>query len=177
MTLFGNGTVRLREGLWEEQRMELDDLEPEELASTLAELGRIRASIELPPSPLDSGVVDGQWVERCEVVLELEGAAPWSHRFSPYEIPPLAVASLIHVADDLAEHTRPPAGPDRLPADYEPRSGDVLRSVDGERFRVLRPTIDGEGLELQGLDAPVRIFVALDGLSEAFVALESRAPR
>jgi hypothetical protein len=170
LTLFANGTVRLRQGLWQSQEMTLDELTPEELSSYLRELEKISSRLAADES-LPAEIVGGGWVEKCEIRLALPGAEVWSHAFSPYEIPPLAVVNLIHVAEDLAGFTRPLAPPQRLPADYRPQLGDVLRTAEGERFEVVRFTLDRRGVELEGLDAPVQIFVALDDLDEAFAGL------
>ncbi len=176
VTLFANGTVRLREGLWDHQGMYLAELSPEELSSALERLEEIVAGDSAGEPPPPQGV-EGDWLERCELHLALAGAAAWSHVFSPYEIPPLVVSGLIHVAEDLAALTRSPKPPERLAADYRPQQGDVLRTANGERFEVVRWTLDRRGVELMGLDSPVQIFVALDDLDEAFVAREGEAGR
>ena len=177
VTLFANGTVRLREGLWENQALYLDELLSEELASYLARFEEVLASADRRTTDLAVNVPSGSWVDACEIRLALPGREPVAYDFSAWEVPPLVVAGLVHVAEDLAEFTRPVAAASRLPADYEPRPGDVLRSVEGERFRVVNLTIDGRGLELEGVEVPLRIFVALDQLGEAFAALEKQGGR
>ncbi len=172
VTLFANGTVRLREGLWEHRELYLDELLPEELASALRRLDDIHRGADRRSTSLPTAVVTGRWVESCEIRLALPEAEEWSYRFSNYEVRPLELASLIQVAEDLAENTQPLTVRDRMPAGYRPRSGDVLRTAEGERFRVMGLTTDGRGVELQGLDSPLLIFVALDALGEAFAALE-----
>lgn len=106
VTLFASGTVRLREGLWDSQEMYLGELAPEELASALDKLAEIRSEIEDPTVKI--GRVDREWVEECEIELALPDSIAWSHRFSPVGMPPLIVSRLVAVAEDLAEHTRPP---------------------------------------------------------------------
>jgi hypothetical protein len=118
-------------------------------------------------------VAEGRWVERCEVRLALPDAAEWSYRFSAYEVAPLELGSLIQVADDLAENAKPVASRDEIRAGYRPAPGDVLRTAEGQRFRVVRKTSDGRGLELQGLDSPLSIFVPFDAIGEAFAVLET----
>ncbi len=171
VTLFANGTVRLREGLWDSQEMYLDELTPEELESALRRLQEIGAE-ELAGVSRPPETIGGEWVERCELHVALADTAAWSLAFSPYEIPPLVAANLIHLAEDLAALTHPPKPAERLPAGYRPQPGQVLRTADGERFEIVRWTLDRRGVELTGLDSPVQIFVALDELDEAFVALE-----
>jgi hypothetical protein len=195
VTLFANGTVRLRQGSWESQELWLEELLPEELESVLDRLAEVESSMgELgtvgetgaieQPAPRGGTVgsdphrgVLGRWVERCEIVIALPDRRRRTLRFSPSEIPPLQVAALGLVADDLASFTRPPVPEEHLPADYEPRPGDVLRGADGQLFEVLRFTADKRGIELQGVDSPLRIFVGLEQLGEAFVGVEELAQR
>ncbi len=172
VTLFANGTVRLREGPWGERELYLEELLPEELESTLRRLGDIQSGAERRSSSLPTSVAAGDWIERCEIRLALPDAEAWSHQFTDYEVPPLEIASLIQVADDLAERTRPLTARDRIPAGYRPQRGDVLRTAEGERFQVVGPTTDGRGVELRGLDTPLQIFVSLAELGEAFASLE-----
>ncbi len=173
ITLFANGTVRLREGLWEKREMYLDELGPQALASKLRLLEEIYAAgaNDQFTQPIAEGP-GGRWVEKCQVTLALRDRRPFTYRFSRYDVPPLRVSRLIHIAEELAETTRPPAGVERLPADYEPRVGDILRTAEGKRFKVVRHTSDERGVELRGLEEPLSIFVALSELGEAFVALE-----
>lgn len=175
ITLFANGTVRLREGPWDDQKLYLDELSPEALEDNLrllrnvdADRGsdRIREPVERGPG--------GHWIERCEVRLDLpEFSKPVDYELSAFDIPPLGVARIIQIAEELAQYVRPaekaPAG---IPADYEPQYGDVLTTAEGYRYEVLRLTSDERGVELQGLDQPLRIYVAKTEISEAFVSLE-----
>ena len=177
VTLFANGTVRLRQGLWEEQELYLDELLHEELASYLTRLREVVDSADERTTDLVANVPAGSWVDACEIRLALPGRSPATWEFSAYEVPPLVVAGLVHIAEDLAEFTRPLVDSDRLPADYEPRPGDVLRSIEGERFRVVNLTLDRRGVELEGLEVPLRIFVPLDQLGEAFASLEKQGGR
>jgi len=195
VTLFANGTVRLRQGSWESQDLWLEELLPEELESVLGRLAEIEGSMEELGTVGETGAIEkpvrrggavgsdpdrgvlGRWVERCEIVIALPERRRRTLRFSPSEIPPLQVAALGLVAEDLASFTRPPVPQERLPADYEPRPGDVLRGADGQLFEVLRFTADERGIELQGVDSPLRIFVGLEQLGEAFVGVEKLAKR
>ncbi len=175
VTLFANGTVRLRQGLWESQEMFLDELEPEELAQYLSLLRETRASLDSAVPQLPPTSPEGDWVERCELHLELPGAEPARLSLSRYQIPTLAVTRLVNIAEDLADYTRPLDPPERLPAGYEPRHGDVLRTAEGDRYRVVGLTSDGKGLEVESLDAPIRVFYRLEDLNEVFTALVKRA--
>lgn len=178
VTLFGNGTVRLWDGPPGEEEMLLGELALEELDGVLA---RLEAE-DLSEAPAEYHGVEGEWVEEC--VLELpwladgpaagEGESP-TFRFSPYARLPLALSRVAAVARELgavAEEERSLG----LPQDYEPRRGDVLVRTDGVRFRVVQLTDDGKGVELQGLDQPLTLYVAPDALGEMFEAVESRTP-
>lgn len=176
VTLFGNGTVRLREGLLEEQTLLLDELEPEDLRSYLGRLARIRTGDGLPNPDQLGGGVTGDWVERCEVRLRLADTEPLDLAFGRLDSLPLAVAHLIEIADELAASTRPLDPPRRLPRGYRPRPGDVLSKEAGARYRVVNLTADGEGVEMEAFDEPVRIFYRIDELRQVFVELEYRDP-
>ncbi len=172
VTLFANGTVRLRQGPWEEQRLYLDELLREELGSYVAQLREIQASAERRSVELPSGVPVGEWAEECEIRLALAGAEPVTYSFTAYEIPPLEVSRLIHVAEDLASFTRTPEKAARLPEGYRPRTGDVLRTRTDRLFRVVMMTSDERGVELEELGTPVMMVVPVDELGETFAALE-----
>lgn len=176
ITLFANGTVRLRQGPWEAQELYLDELTPEALEANLRLLRDIHSDRELDRilEPVGRGP-DGNWTEHCEVYLALpERDEPLRYEFSSYDIPPLAIARVIQVAEALADFALPITEEERLPADYEPQFGDVLRTVEGLRFQVLRLTVDRKGVELQGIDQPMRLYVALDDLATAFTTIEHR---
>ncbi len=177
VTLFANGTVRLRQGLWDDQELQLDELLPEELQTTLGTLRRLHASGDpLAAGSLHSGP-QGDWVDACELVLALPGEPTEQWEFTPLEIPALIVSQLIQVAEDLADFTRPLAVADRVPTDYRPSRGDVLVTTEGKRYRVVALTIDGRGVELEGIDTPLRIFVSLDELSNAFASVGEQGRR
>lgn len=180
ITLFANGTVRLREGPWHDQKLYLNELDPEAVEDNL----RVLRSLDLERGidririPVEQGI-GGRWMERCRVRLDLpELAEPVEYELSSFDVPPLAISRLIHIAEELAKYVRPVAEePTGIPAGYEPKFGDVLRTAEGLRFKVLRLTSDKRGVELEGIDQPLRIYVALTELSQAFVVLEERDDR
>ena len=64
---------------------------------------------------------------------------------------------------------------DELPADYDPRPGDVVKRVgDGALFRVIAFTGDGKGVELRGVDLPLEVYVPRDQIRNNFTELVSR---
>ncbi len=173
ITLFANGTVRVREGSWEDQKLYLDELLPEELASTIGQLGEIQTSADPIQTEFPRSAPSGDWVDQCEILLALPSAASESWSFSNLQVPPLAVGQLVQLAEDLASYTRTPMPEQRvLPLNYKPRRGDILRELEGGRFKVIDLTTDGLGVELEGLDSPLRIFVPIAEIAESFRTLE-----
>jgi hypothetical protein len=62
-----------------------------------------------------------------------------------------------------------------LPESYEPKPGDFVRRDDGELFEVIALTSDGKGVELNGINQPVTIYVALADFRSVFVSKENRS--
>ena len=166
VTLFANGTVRVWDGLLESQRMTLGELGPDELAAFVRRLREQDFSEVAPVSG-----TEGEWVERCTLELELVGEPPRTYSFGRYDALPLALASVVRLADEVALVALPL---DRLPQGYDPLPGDVLRRVDGVLFEVLRRTADGKGVELRGKEQPLLLFVRPEDLRAEFDALVSR---
>ena len=174
-TLFENGTLRLRE--LPGDGLVLRELTPEELHDILArlareDLGEVKA---LPTT------VDGAWIERCELWLDLVEGRPRHLAFGRLDTLPLALARVLAVVDELGRRAEDTAEANRqaseLPADYYPQAGDVLVKRDGKRFRVVTITVDKRGVELAGQEQPVTIYLALTELRGEFVSLEKRELR
>jgi len=168
VTLFANGTVRLREGLGKEPRMQLGEIGPVELDGYLR---RLEAE-DLSEVHDRHESAEGTWVERCTLRVALDGKPPRELAFSRYDSLPLPVATIVRVADELADHTR---AVNALPHGYRPHPGDVLRRADGVLFRVVGFTADKLGLELQGVEQPLVLYVRPEDLPALFEALVSRA--
>ncbi|RMH21244.1 MAG: hypothetical protein D6696_06255 [Acidobacteria bacterium] len=173
VTLFGNGTIRLRQGLKAEERMDLAELGPEELAGYLQELARRDPTRTLGDVTIDLQGPTGLFVEQCELRLQLPGQPPEGYRFSRYDAGSLELRRLIRIAERLAARAEPDEAR-RLPAGYWPRIGDVLENVYGHRYRVLWVTEDGLGVELDGIDQPIRMLISIAALPQVFVAVERR---
>lgn len=170
LTLFGNGTVRLFDGPPGEEEMELGELDPDALDGVLARL----ASEDLSEAPARYPGVEGDWVERCVLELPLrDGDGPASFRFSRYSSLPLELSRVVAVAEELVAVAAGERGKG-LPHDYAPRPGDVLRREDGARFKVVGFTSDEKGVELEGLDVPLTLYLAPDALADRFVEVVSR---
>jgi hypothetical protein len=194
VTLFANGTVRVWDGLLGNQRMMLGELVREEVAGYLDRLHAIDLA-EVPlaregPAADGGGVAarvraiaaaggegersaaGGDWVEECMVTLDLEPTvAPRRYRFSRYDSLPLGLMAVVRIAEELSARALPDS---ELPLGYVAQRGDVLRRTDGSLFEVVRPTDDGQGLELRGLEQPLTLYVARADLRALFVALVSR---
>jgi len=168
VTLFANGTVRLREGLGKEPRMRLGEIGPVELEGYLRRL----AAEDLSEVHDRQESTEGEWVEHCTLRLALDGAPERVLSFSRFDSLPLAVATLVRVADEMAAKTRVTS---ELPAGYHARVGDVLRRADGVLFAVAGFTSDGHGIELQGVDQPLIVYVRPEDVPAQFEALVSRA--
>ena len=176
ITLFANGTLRLRSGPWTAMGLELAELSSADLASTLSRLDLVRRSPSFPDAdgirPW-AGDLGGPYSQRCRIHLDLPTQEePIDLEFSIYDAAPHALARLKVIADDLARRTRGLDGPERFPSDFQPRPDDVLRTADGVLYRVIGVTSDGRGIELERLDQPIRVYHALEALPDLFVAVE-----
>ena len=171
VTLFANGTVRLREGWIGNEWMGLTELGPDELQAFLNRL----ADEDLSQARNPERGVEGAWIERCELRLQLSGKPLQTYRFGHYDPLPLNLSRVVRVAQELVEKVPITKDKDELPAGYDPRPGDVLKRVnDGALFRVIAFTGDGKGVELQGVDLPLEVFVPRDQIRNNFTELVSR---
>lgn len=173
VTLFGNGTIRLRKRSAEDERLWLGELDPEE---TRAYENRLR-EIDLSEAESPHSGAGGQWVEQCQLRLKLPGAAERSFRFGSYDSLGLALSRVVRIVDELEREARERDARHGLPAGYEPQPDDVLVDDAGARFRVVRLTADGGGVELLEDESPLLIYMALDQLRERFVAVEREPGR
>ncbi len=174
ITLFGNGTVRLREGLKDDERMTLGELPPEELDAFLA---RLRAENLREVPPRTDNVLGGPWVETCRVELTVPDLPQREFRYGRYDTLSLGLSRLLRIIDDIAAQADARSGEKHLPAGYEAQPGDVLLRVDGEAYRVVRETADKRGLELIGVRQPLTIYIPKGELSAEFIELLSRQQR
>jgi hypothetical protein len=190
VTLFGNGTVRLRSGPLGEERMVLGEVSREEVESLVAAIRRE----DLREAGAGAAGPEGDWVERC--VLELpvlgavthdgslgpgrptDGSLPTRFRYGHLDSLALPLARVVALVDDLGARVAAGAAAGGLPSGYRPRAGDVLRRIDGVLFRVVRTTADVEGMprgwELQGVVQPLAVYVIESDLAREFVEVVSR---
>jgi len=173
VTLFRNGTIRLRDGERGKEQMGLAELGPDEMDGALRRL----AAEDLSEIGVMPRGVEGDWVERCVLVLALPDRPSRTFRYGRYDTLPLAFSRVLRVVDDMALKVQQLAGSERLPEGYEPRSGDVLKRTDGHLFEVFAFTEDKKGVEMQGIDEPLTLYVLREQLNREFVALVSRPRR
>lgn len=170
ITLFANGTVRVREGLKTSPTMSLGELGREQLDDYLARL----RDIDLKETDADSTGVGGEWVERCRLQLDRPGDRERVFSFGRYDTRPPGVEALVRVAEDLAARVQPAQRAQHLPTGYVPRAGDVLRRVDGQLFRIIGETADKQGVELDGVEVPLRLYTPKGALQSEFDKLVAR---
>lgn len=171
VTLFGNGTARLRAEGSAGDGMALAELSQREVADYIDLL----AAVKLDEVPRQLDGPEGATVERCMLTLQLPGRDRQEFHFRRFDSLPLGLARLLTITATIEERIGPPGSGSHLPPDYEPRPGDVLRRSDGALFRVIDLTVDGEGVELQGIDQPLVIYVSVAGLDEEMIELVERA--
>ncbi len=190
LTLFANGTVRLRRdppsttgvslttGLGVEPRVIetevfLGEMGPDELDIYLDRLRVIDLS-KVREEGLGAGV-RGDWVERCELLLEFPRYLPRRFEFGRRDTLPLDLSRVLHIVEELEDrviqHKVERSG---LPANYQPEIGDQLRRRDGHIFEIRARTVDGRGFEMRGLHQPVTLYVDAGDLVGEFPILVSR---
>lgn len=174
ITLFGNGTVRLREGLKDDERMTLGEVGPEELEAFLARL-RGEDLREVPPRT--DNVLGGPWVETCRLELTVPDIPHREFSYGRYDSLSLGLSRVLRIVEDIAAHADSSQGETHLPPGYEAKPGDVLLRVDGEAYRVVRETADKRGLELIGVRQPLTLYIPKGQLASEFVELLSRDSR
>jgi hypothetical protein len=197
ITLFANGTVRLRERAQPQEDlrrsrlgvepapgegellMYLGQLDPEMLDFYLDRLAREDLSeVKDRPGGME-GTLVGEWVDQCSLKVHLPGRTPRYFTFSQYDSLPLTLSRVITILKELPTYVAEEDGlSPRIPHGYAGRVGDILEHKDGNRFEVRGFTTDGGGLELKGIETPVTLFIALDDLRAEFRALLPReSPR
>lgn len=171
VTLFGNGTIRLREWLGDAATLQLAEMGRDELAAYERRL----AAIDFRESERRPDGVSGDWLERCSLHLALGNAPPRSFVYGRLDTHDLALASLIRIVDELAATAAARAVSGLLPSDFVPRQGDILARFDGVEFEVMGFTADGKGVELRGRVDPLTIYVPRSDLPVHFRELIRRA--
>ena len=171
VTLFLNGTIRLKDGPPGKEAMGLAELNPDELEGARNRLAEenLDEARHLPRG------LEGQWVEKCMLAFELPGKPVQVFHFGRYDTLPLNLSRVVRVAEDMAAKV-PDLKGEELPVDYKPREGDILKRVDGNLFRVHNISDDKQGLEMQGTVQPLTVYIRVDQLRMEFITLISKGP-
>jgi hypothetical protein len=170
-TLFANGTIRLRRGKIGNELMGLAELGQDALEGYLNRLSKEDLTNVTSPVPGPGGA----WIERCTLRLQLPGKELQSFEFGPFDPLQLNFAHVLQIAKELEKKVQVVKDKDELPANYDPRPGDVLKRIgDGLRFRIIAFTGDNKGIELEGLDQPLEIYINRNEIRKKFTVLVSR---
>lgn len=170
VTLFANGTIRLRDGAEGEELMGLAEAGPSEYQAFLERLkGEDLSEVQRLPSG-----IDGQWIEKCMLAMTLPGQPSRIFHFGRYDTLPLPLSRVLTVVQDIAAKVTVLEGTKRLPDDYQPKLFDVLERVDGNQYRITGFSVDGKGVELQGVFQPVVVYMPIDQIRTEFRDLVSR---
>jgi hypothetical protein len=170
VTLFANGTIRVREGEEPERQMRLAELPLDVLRAYVNRLE------EIDLSETETGVPDTElrWSGRCQIELGIGDGEPQVFQFGPFDSLSLALSRVNTIVGELVVEVEERLPKGHLPRDYQPRAGDVLVRTDGSRFKVIAYTSDKKGIELQGIEQPLTIYVNVDDMDEWFTELLSR---
>lgn len=167
LTLFGNGTLRLREGARDNQHMVLAELNRDELSGIVRRLKESNYSDAWKRSSGLKGIA----IESCRLSVHLDGEEPVTFYYSRFQSRTLALGRLVALADELVGLAVEKTPGESLPRDYVPEPGDTLRRGDGVLFEVVGFTSDGKGVELIGVDQPLLIYVEKGALYGEFAAV------
>lgn len=176
LTLFANGTVRLKRGPVRMEQMWLEEIGP----SRVAAYERRLAAIDRGEVPHHIETVSSEYVERCKLYLELPDRPPEELEFGRRDSLPLALERTLEVGRDIlgeVDATATPVGIKTLPHDYAPRVDDVLATRDGRRYRINGFTAEGGGVELEGIDEPLTLYLTREQLFEKFTSIVPRGGR
>lgn len=170
LTLFGNGTIRLRHGAPDDVQMALHELDHASLERYVARL----QELDLTDATTDTGGVVGEWTERCVLELQRPGRVPEQFVYDRYSTGSLGLDRARKLIEDLFDEMKASLGSSEIQANYKPAVGDRLERADGEIFEVVAYTLDGKGVELEGVVQPITLFVEKDKLREIFVRIAPR---
>ena len=170
VTLFANGTIRLRDGKEGEELLGLAEVGPSEYQAFVERLkGENLSEVQRLPSG-----IDGQWIEKCMLSMAIPDQPSRIYHFGRYDTLPLPLSRVLTVVQDIAAKVTVLEGAKRLPDDYAPKLFDVLERVDGNQYRITGFSADGKGVELQGVMQPVVVYMPLEQIRTEFRDLVSR---
>jgi hypothetical protein len=165
LTLFANGTMRLLDGLGATRTMRLVELGRAELEAYVNRFAEIPFDDMAPQ--LEG--LEGDLVESCRLELAVPGHEHRAFIYEQFDTLSLGLRHALLVVDDLFLEFETAREIASRPRAYEPEIGDVLvRRLDGARFEVRGFSVEGSGIELEGLEQPVTLFILKDSLLDEF---------
>jgi hypothetical protein len=170
LTLFGNGTLRLEEGEAGAEEMALSELDRESFDAYVRRLQVEELGDGLEPPQR----VEGPWTEQCVLTLDVDDGPAGSIAFGAFDSMSLPFSRVVRIARELLALARVETRVRGLTENYSPRPGDVLLHRDGGRYRVHSVTTDGLAVELEGIEQPFTLYLAIEAISESFIAVEDR---
>lgn len=170
VTLYANGMVRVRRGPEARDGIELLQLDAKAFDGVKHRLAKEDLS-ESDAQRIEAGGLD---VETCTVRLWLKEDSETTFTFQPFDALSLAQSHVVAIVQELAQLAESTPQVHGLPSEYMPRPGDVLRRINGALYQVIGMTSDGKGVELEGVDQPFELYVALKDLRQEFVDVVHR---
>jgi hypothetical protein len=158
LTLFANGTLRLRQGEVATPTMILHELTPDRLRQYVDRLARV----ELGDAEANASGPQASWDEVCTLELELPGREPRRFRYERLAAGDYGTIGVRRIVEDLLDEIEESASPSEIPASYRPRTGDRLERNDGVVFEVDGMTTDNKGVQLTSVDGRFTMFVPLE---------------
>lgn len=171
LTLFLNGTIRLREGTPGQEKLVLHELGRAEVTRLISDLGEI--DLSETESAIDAP--RGEWTESCRLTLALPERPERTLEFARLDTGSLSLDRLRRVVEYLVEQARLGAVSVEFPPGYKPAIGDVVEREDGLVFVIVAFTSDGRGVELAGTESPLTLYVSRDEVPKNFLRLVRRA--
>ncbi len=166
LTVFGNGTVRLRTGPVGAEQMHLLELGSEELNA----LEAVLREVDLSEVPAEAAAPGGSGVDRCVLEVELDGQRR-RFQYAALGTFSISLGSVLARVEDLSLRVRQASAQTSLPNGYEPQVGDWLEHRHGGIFEVRGTTGDDKGVELMGVDQPIVLYVERANLKREFARL------
>jgi hypothetical protein len=171
LTLFLNGTIRLREGTPGQEKLMLRELGHADVDRLIGDLGEI----DLSETESSTDAPQGAWTEHCVLTLALPARDPRTLEYGRLDTGTLNLDRLRRVVEYLVDQARLGAVSADFPPGYKPAVGDVVERDDGLVFAIVAFTSDGRGVELSGTETPLTLYVQRDELPRTFRRLLRRA--